>query len=571
MARKSRKEQQLQALLPQQAEPETVAEEASPVKWKVAMYARLSITPPFGMENDSIENQFSAITDYVSGHEDMEIAGAYPDNGYSGTNFTRPGFLQMLKDMEKGKFNCLIIKDFSRLGRHYLDMDRFLSGVFPDYGVRVISILDGYDSLDGDSNMMAHAMKNILNDYFCKDSGRKSSTIIRERKSQGLFSQTVPYGYFKHSDQKGLLLMDTQTAPAVYLIFAWSEQGANDTEIARYLDDLHFLRPNLQALAQQGISPESTVRKEWYGSTVDDILINDIYAGDYTYRITTEDPSGPNMAPRSNLEEYATIPDHHVPYLKRNDYDRFCQQRQKRHEKYVQEKENGLLTKERDYPFIRLVYCGECRHQMQLIRDQGDTGTLSCRGHFARKAVWHKPLSITVETLTEQVLQTLRGKQQEAVELTEKLEQVGSDLLFQRLREQCAAETDKLAQKATSNGMRKRQADCDLDSGILDGEIWQMQMLVLSEEQISLKKEYALLEERQQDIADCERLCPQTLKALTDADLSAGLSSPTAHRLIDRIDIFGDMRILITLKNGMQLQKLKEYLAGWDKHPPNEV
>lgn len=569
MARKSRKEQQLQALLPQKAEPETVTEEISPVKWKVATYARLSVPNPFYPEQDSIEKQLTAAKEYISKHPDMEAAGTYCDKGYSGADFSRPGFMQLLDDMEKGQFNCLIIKDFSRLGRHYLNMDQFLYHVFPDHGVRVISLLDGYDSLDGDSNVIAHAMKNILNDYFRKDLGRKVTSVLMEKRSQGLYAQITPYGYCHRPEQKGLLLIDVERAPVIYMIFAWAERGVNDTDIARYLTDLQISRPLTRFMNDD--CSESFDETYWYNSSICYIVDNVAYAGDYTFKIPGTDTPEASSLPRSERPDYAYLPDNHIPYIKRCDFAPLQAKRQAMHDKYYFELQNGLKTIERKYPFSRLVYCGECHHRMNLLKGTDAPDALTCKGHFRREPIWHQPFSITVASLTDQVLDVLRKEQTETASMMREFEQAGEAQMFRFMENHYLKETDRLSALTNACTARKERADRDLGNGILDREIWQMQIDALTKELSSLHKESTFLQQKLLDIKNCEEFCPQVFREFANADFSEQLSSATLHRLVERIEIYNDQHIRVILRNGMHLQKLKDFLTEWQSLQEDEV
>ena len=135
MARKSRKDGT-------NAETMTVSVDC---KYKVAVYARLSHEKEETMERGTIENQVSFIRDYVSRHDDMDIVEIYVDDSFSGSSFDRPGYMQMISDMKNSRFNTIVVKDLSRLGREYVQVGNLIERIFPIYGVRFVAILDGYD------------------------------------------------------------------------------------------------------------------------------------------------------------------------------------------------------------------------------------------------------------------------------------------------------------------------------------------------------------------------------------------------------------------------------------------
>ena len=131
---------------------------------KVAEYLRLSREDGDKMESDSIKNQRDLVRDYLAKHPDLRHVAEYVDDGYSGTNFERPGFQKMMKDIQAGKINCIIVKDLSRFGRNYIEVGKYLERLFPSIGVRLISILDQYDSAkeNSDADRIIIPFKNLI-------------------------------------------------------------------------------------------------------------------------------------------------------------------------------------------------------------------------------------------------------------------------------------------------------------------------------------------------------------------------------------------------------------------------
>ena len=170
MARKSRRQIQTQQAghireLPIPPKPELL---------KTGIYTRLSLKD-LGIENgDTMETQIALLRDFVIQHPDLELTEVYEDNGFTGTNFHRPEFHHMLEDAKSGKINCIVVKDFSRLGRNYMEAGMYIQNIFPSMGVRFIAVNDFYDSKTSDPESMVVAMKNIVNDYYSKDLSKKN-------------------------------------------------------------------------------------------------------------------------------------------------------------------------------------------------------------------------------------------------------------------------------------------------------------------------------------------------------------------------------------------------------------
>lgn len=179
-------------------------------KYKAAMYLRLSQDDKKYDRNDkeesnSITNQRLQIQDYIDKNEDIELAGEYVDDGYSGISFDRPAFKEMMEEIIRGNINCVIVKDLSRFGRDYIDSGRYLKKVFPSLDVRFIALNDNYDSdtaNETEKNLVI-PFKSFINDSYCRDTSAKVRSVCKVKRKQGQFIQNyAPYGYEKDKENK---------------------------------------------------------------------------------------------------------------------------------------------------------------------------------------------------------------------------------------------------------------------------------------------------------------------------------------------------------------------------------
>lgn len=189
---------------------------------KIAIYLRLSLADGdlkkgSKDESNSIENQRMLLHDYIGKQEDLfgEIV-EYVDDGYTGTNFERPGFKRMMEDIKSGKINCIIVKDLSRLGRNYIEMGKYLEQIFPMMGIRFIAINDNYDNANAESNDSDNIVvpfKNLLNDSYCRDISIKvrSQLDMKRRKGEFIGGYAI-YGYCKDERNKNRLVVDEYAA-----------------------------------------------------------------------------------------------------------------------------------------------------------------------------------------------------------------------------------------------------------------------------------------------------------------------------------------------------------------------
>ena len=235
-------------------------------------------------ESDSIVNQRKLIQAYLDKHPNITLVEEAYDDGYTGTNYNRPGFQKVLGAIESGRVNCVIVKDLSRLGREYISTGRYIETVFPDLGVRFIAINDDVDSKKSNSgDDLLVPIKNIMNESYCRELSKKLRMQFRIQRSNGEFlGAFASYGYCKSPDDKHKLVIDEYAAEVVKGIFSLKIKGYSPTAIASFLNDEMVLPPSeykksLGLNYQTGFTSGS--RPLWYAVTVIRILTNPIYAG----------------------------------------------------------------------------------------------------------------------------------------------------------------------------------------------------------------------------------------------------------------------------------------------------
>lgn len=217
-------------------------------KWVIGKYIRLSQADQDLMkkenksESESISHQKALIQNFIN--DSVELKGSvqyeFFDDGYSGTNFQRPSFERLLEKIKKGEINCVIVKDFSRFGRDYIELGDYLERIFPFMGVRFISINDHYDSADykGTTGGLDVVMKNIVYDYYSKDLSVKVKTAKYQKMKQGKYlGGHVPYGMMKDPKDKHKLIIDPEAAAVVREIFGMAIAKMRLIDMARTLNE----------------------------------------------------------------------------------------------------------------------------------------------------------------------------------------------------------------------------------------------------------------------------------------------------------------------------------------------
>lgn len=294
--------------------------------YKVGVYCRLSKDDGTDIESASIATQKTILTDYVR-QQGWHLVKTYVDDGFSGTNFNRPNFQQMIKDIENGLIDCVITKDLSRLGRNYLDCGLYLEVFFPEHNVRYIAVNDGVDTLNK-SAMDITPFRNILNEMYSADVSVKIKSAYRARFNQGKFMGTnAPYGYIKDPADKNHLLIDERVAPVVRKIFERALAGDGIAKIRHWLNGQNILRPAAY-LAEQGFSGYERYfegneenRTLWSENSVRGILRSPVYAGNLVgyKRIAVNMKS--KKRPSTLPEEWEVIPNTHEGIVSQETFD----------------------------------------------------------------------------------------------------------------------------------------------------------------------------------------------------------------------------------------------------------
>ena len=201
-----------------------------------ALYCRLSRDDGSEGESNSIANQKKLLARYAKDHG-LGNTRFYVDDGYTGTNFNRPGFQQMLEDMDMGYISTVIVKDSSRFGRNYLEVGKYTDYYFPEHNIRFIAVNDCEDRLCENGEDELGAFRNVMNEMYAKDISRKVRSSQRLRGMAGEPLSPPPYGYVKSSENKKKWVIDPEAAEIVRKIFRLCLEGKGNEVIARQLQD----------------------------------------------------------------------------------------------------------------------------------------------------------------------------------------------------------------------------------------------------------------------------------------------------------------------------------------------
>ena len=326
------------------------------------IYMRLSkedgdVTAGTENESCSIHSQRHCIWRYIRDHPDLD--GNYEelvDDGYTGTNFNRPGMVRLLKMVEAGLVRNIIVRDLSRFARNYLEAGHILEFVFPVFQVRFISINDHFDSKDyGESTGgFQLAIHNLINQWYSNDISQKIKSSVNLKKMAGEYVYgTAPYGYQKGAE-KNTIVIDPNVSCYVRQIFLWAGQGITVSQIARKLNEAGVMPPSQYLKKIRG---KYKTRPYWTYESVRNILSNRIYTGDtvpYKSHVTRVGSNKVKMIPE---EDQIVIPETHEAIVSREEYFQ-ARRVVKTNKKSKPQVSTGLLA-----PYLVCGHCGNKLHK----------------------------------------------------------------------------------------------------------------------------------------------------------------------------------------------------------------
>lgn len=324
-----------------------------------ALYCRLSRDDGTESESNSIGNQKKLLSQKA---KEMGLTDTkyYVDDGYTGTNFNRPGFQQLIDDIEIGLVSAVMVKDLSRLGRDYVSVGNYTDSYFPEHNVRFIAVNDAIDSDEGESEIAP--FKNILNEMYARDISKKIRSSHRLRGSMGEPLSQPPYGYIKSLENKKKWIIDPEAATVVKSIFKMCLDGKGNETIARELQENKVLIPmaywRSKGLNRGGKKTQTNPYK-WCKTTIQKILSKQEYCGDIINFKTYSKSFKNKRRIENSKENWAVFKDVNEPIIDRETFEtvqKFISKTKRRAPK----KENG----ERSI-FNGLIYCGDCHSKMR--------------------------------------------------------------------------------------------------------------------------------------------------------------------------------------------------------------
>jgi len=331
--------------------------------YHAALYIRLSKEDENEGPSESVTNQKSLLGEFVRQHR-LSVYDTYIDDGWSGTNFDRPGFRRMIADIEAGKVNMVITKDLSRLGRDYILTGHYMERYFPEHRVRYISLLDGIDTgVDSTANDIT-PFRAIMNDMYAKDISKKIKSVKRDKQRKGQFIGGKPvYGYKMHPTEKNKIVIDEEAAPMVRRIFGMALDGMSCRQIAAQLNAEGV--PTPAAYAGLTVANPGPYTGLWSSERISEMLQNETYIGNMVQGRTVKISYKSKKCLKQDRENWVIVEGTHEPLI---DAETFRKVRllvnSRRH------------TRSRTYDFLLkgLIFCHECGYPLAVLNRRNAAG-----------------------------------------------------------------------------------------------------------------------------------------------------------------------------------------------------
>ena len=531
-----------------------------------ALYCRLSRDDGADGDSNSVANQKRLL---VQKAKEMGLGNTrfYVDDGYTGTNFNRPGFQSMLDDIDLGYVTAVMVKDLSRLGRDYVAVGNYTDSYFPDRNVRFIAVNDMVDSDEGENELAP--FRNVMNEMYARDISRKVRSAHRIRGNMGEPLSQPPYGYRKSPENKKKWIIDPEPAAVVQRIFRMALEGKGNETIARILQEDRIMAPmaywQSQGLNRGGKKTQPNPYK-WVNSMVGKILAQQEYCGD-VINFKTYSKSFKNKTRLENpVENWAIFKDVHEPIIDRDTFERVQKlvSKTKRRAPKPGNAEKSM--------FSDLLYCADCGKKLWFGTNtiNRDIHFFSCsnyeKDHRGSCKTRHYIRADSLEQIVmlelRQIAEYLRVDEEGFAELLAQKTQ--KDLLAEK--RQTEAELQKaLARNDTVLKLYEKVYEDNAEGKVSDE--WFMQLSHKYEvEKLELKSRIASLRTKLTDMDNQEMGRENYMAAIRKFMEMDTLTAPLLRELIDHITVYETEG---TGKNRTQRVVIHYNFVGYMELPDN--
>ena len=379
--------------------------------FNTALYIRLSREDGDNMESESITNQRDLLHLFLEKtKEKLVYIDEYVDDGFTGSNFDRPSWKRLMRDLKNGKVNTIITKDLSRMGRDYISMGEYIERIFPERGIRYIAINDDIDTLHETPGLEFLQFKLMFNDYYLKDTSKKIRKVLKAKKEKGEFlGFKAPYGYLKDHSNKHKLIVDENVRPIINRMFDLAYNGKSPRQIADIFSKEHIPTPSIYANLNRGM--KSTAYELWCPRTIEEMLTNETYIGNMTQGRRRKINYKSKKEIRIPKEEWIIIENTHEAIIDKKIFDTVGELLKKNKNKPTG---NNIML------LTGFMVCKECGHKIGINKSSdGKRYYCHCSYYTAHsKYGLCTPHSLNYKKLENLVLEEIRKMCKEYIDST---------------------------------------------------------------------------------------------------------------------------------------------------------
>ena len=372
--------------------------------YRTAIYCRLSREDGDKVESNSIASQRAICEDYMARHEDLElVCEPFVDDGISGVTMARPGFADMIQQLEQGKAAAVFVKDLSRLGRNYIEVGRLTEEFFPNHDIRLVAVSDNIDTDEGENELAP--IRNLFNEWYVRDISKKRRISNKIKGNAGEPMGQPPYGYVKDPENPKRWIVDEEAAQVVRRIYRMTLEGVGTEQIAAKLEEDGVLTPRAYRQSK-GINRPGKVKDlpptHWNSSSVIKMLSVQEYCGDILNFKTYSKSYKNKKRLENDRENWAIFKDVHEPIIERAVFEQVQQKRGKMRKRQAKDGERSM--------FSGLLVCADCGSNLHFHFNQGNPEIkyFNCSNYKGNRGTCGSTHYVRVDFLEQVVLGEIR-------------------------------------------------------------------------------------------------------------------------------------------------------------------
>ena len=520
--------------------------------YRAAIYARLSVDHE-ERKSESIETQVALIRKFIQEHNEKEekeyelvVYEVYSDLGKTGTNFERAGFERMIQDIKEGKVNCVMVKDFSRFGRNYIETGNYLEKIFPFMKVRFISVCDHYDSfaVGAENHELSMKIKNLVNDAYAKDISAKERAIKRMAQKNGEYvGSMAPYGY-RCEKVNGIhkLTPEPEAAEIVRRIF---EEYASGKSIQGIIDGLFedgVHRVSDYKRYHHVYCKEGEMLHQWGSSSVRAVLNRNNYYGDLVqHKYESRFQRGEKWCDVLEESQWIITPDAHEPIISRELFEKAqCRL------KAAKAARNTVGWEEDERAFYNVFYCGDCKRKLCTGRSKGNVF------YFCNASQYRDERKCSYKSISEEKIQKIvrseLTRQFRLSGLRKKDMSVMSNEVFSAEIEKKQREISEMNTEMEKRSEKLARAFMQYKDEKISREVYMSMRDERNDWNVFCEERKRILEQTIRRLQKQQKEESRFLRSLLNLEGTTRINAELAEELIESMYLYGDGRLEINFR-----------------------